>query len=196
MDGTCLLRNTSISSLNIYLEEQMRFGVLEEGELSYIGYPNNSGSGTVSVGFGEFFAVNRTSAMADGAWEFIDFVMNSSDLILQEAGHSQIPSSKAVFRDWIAYEGANPYVCDKRTFTAVPLQKEYEGDLPVAVIDEEFRNAYYEMIASLRACNVVPAEIREIAEEEVSAFYAGLCSAEETGKNISSRVSLYLNENN
>lgn len=195
MSGECLLKNTSISAVNLYLEEKMRFGVLEKDKLFYIGYPNDSGTGTVSMNFGELFAVNRTSAVKDGAWEFINFVMNSSDLILNAAGHSQIPSSKAVFWDWIAYEGALPYVLNPTTFEAMPLQDNNPENYPVVTIDEKFKNEYYKMIDSLTACSTVPSAIKEIVNEEISAYYAGLHSAEETGKYIWSRVSLYLNEN-
>ena len=196
MQGKCLLRNASISTINQYLEEKMRFGVLEEGKLFYIGYPNDSGTGTVSVNFGELFAVSHSSSVKDGALEFLQFIMNSSDLIVNAAGHSQIPSSKTVFWDWISYEGALPYVCNPQTFEAMPLQYNNPENYPVVTIDEEFQNEYYEMIDSLTACSVVPVVIKEIVNEEISAFYAGIHSAEETGSYISSRVSLYLHENN
>ncbi|MBR3997594.1 MAG: hypothetical protein IKI93_04540, partial [Clostridia bacterium] len=164
--------------------------------LFYIGYPNDSGTGTVSVNFGELFAVSHSSSVKDGALEFLQFIMNSSDLIVNAAGHSQIPSSKTVFWDWISYEGALPYVCNPQTFEAMPLQYNNPENYPVVTIDEEFQNEYYEMIDSLTACSVVPVVIKEIVNEEISAFYAGIHSAEETGSYISSRVSLYLHENN
>ena len=77
----------------------------------------------------------------------------------------------------------------------MPLQDNNSENYPVVTIDEEFKNEYYKMIDSLTACSTVPAAIKEIVNEEISAYYAGLHSAEETGRYISGRVSLYLNEN-
>ena len=197
MDGKCILRNTTLSSLNIYIEEKMRFGVLDEGELCYIGFPNDSGKGTADVNIESYYSINRNSPAIQGAWEFIDFLMNSSDLLLEAAGHSYMPSSKSAFAEWLDYEGEYSYLCHYSSMTAIPEQNTsaYE-DYPVVVIDDNFRNAYYELIDTLRACSTVPAVVTEIAKEELSAFYAGIHTARETAEMISSRVSLYMNEVN
>ncbi len=196
-DGTCILRNTTLSSLNVYIEEKMRFGVLEEGELSYIGFPNDSGKGTADVNIESYYSINRNSPAIQGAWEFIDFLMNSSDLLIETAGHSYMPSSKSVFSEWLDYEGAYPYVCHYPSMSAIPEQNTSASEnYPVVVIDNQFKNAYYELIDSLRAGSTVPVTITEIVNEELSAFYAGIHTAEETAEMISSRVSLYMNEGN
>lgn len=197
MNRTCILRNTTLSSLNIYIEEKMRFGVLDEGELCCIGFPNDSGNGIADVNLDFCFSINRNSPAVQGALEFIDFLMNSSDLLLSTTSHSYMPTSKEVFVDWLDEEGKYPYVCYLQSMTAVPepdisMDKEY----PVVVIDDQFKNAYYELIDSLRAGSTVQAAVTEIVKEELSAFYAGIHTAGETAEMISSRVALYMNEVN
>ena len=197
MNGTCILRNTTLSSLNIYIEEKMRFGVLEEGELCYIGFPNDSGNGIADVNFDLYFSVNRNSHVVHGALEFIDFLMNSSDLLIEAAGHSYMPSSKSVFTEWLDYEGAYPYVCHYPSMTAIPKQDTSEDEnYPVVAIDDQFKNKYYTLIDSLTVGDSVPIMVTEIVKEELSAFYARIHTAEETAEMISNRVALFLGETN
>lgn len=197
MNGTCILRNTTLSSINMYIEEKMRFGVLNEGELCYIGFPNDSGKGIADVNIESYYSINCNSPAIKGAWEFIDFLMNSSDLLIEAAGHSYMPSSKSVFTEWLDYEGVYPYVCHYPSMTAIPKQDtSADENYHVVAIDDQFKNKYHTLIDSLTVGDFVPIMVTEIVKEELSAFYAGIHTAEETAEMISNRVALFLGETN
>ena len=144
-----------------------------------------------------YFSVNRNSPAVQGALEFIDFLMNSSDLLIEAAGHSYMPSSKSVFTEWLDYEGAYPYVCHYPSMTAIPKQDtSADENYPVVAIDDQFKNKYYTLIDSLTVGDSVPIMVTEIVKEELSAFYARIHTAEETAEMISNRVALFLGETN
>jgi multiple sugar transport system substrate-binding protein len=67
------------------------------------------------------------------------------------------------------------------------------GGIPVSV-DEACVEEYLSFIGNARVDPAVPAQVDAILGEELSAFFAGARSAEETGRMIQNRISNYLNE--
>ena len=61
-------------------------------------------------------------------------------------------------------------------------------------LDEETVNEYLGLIENATVDPAVPAQVDAILGEELSAFFAGARSAEETGRMIGNRVGTYLNE--
>ena len=67
------------------------------------------------------------------------------------------------------------------------------GGIPVSV-DEACVEEYLALLENARVDPAVPAQVDAILGEELSAFFAGARSAEETGRMIGNSVGTYLNE--
>ena len=67
------------------------------------------------------------------------------------------------------------------------------GGIPVSV-DEACVEEYLAFIGNARVDLAVPGQVDAILGEELSAFFAGARSAEETGRMIQNRIGNYLNE--
>jgi len=173
-----------------------------------IGYPTakGDGSGSVLSFYDMHYMIPKDAAYAEEAWEFISsYVGTESD---SKTHYSVL---KSLFHKQMEREEDHYYLFDIQNmgYGSIDKQKlaEYEiredGTVVtkrgVSIIEafswetvEDFI-VWLDTIGSPLAENI-PLEVRDIVEEEISAYLGGARSAEETADIIQSRVSIWLAE--
>lgn len=123
-NDTCLLYSATLCNIPDYFAVKYRFGIDEL--LNFVGYPSPDGGKSVVAPY-NYYAISSESAVREGAWEFIKFLMteyltlNSSDM------NSNIPTLKPFFNKWVEMQQSYKYIPVIFSVIAVPREKRHFG---------------------------------------------------------------------
>ncbi|MBE6724362.1 MAG: hypothetical protein E7576_04040 [Ruminococcaceae bacterium] len=177
-----------IGSLTDYLEAKLLFG---NEAVSFLGYPSSAsgGEGGFVVSCRDTISVSSRTAVPEEAWEFVKFMLSGEALKAAGITNSGIPLLKSVSRDVVeGLMGEWSYDAESNWLDGRGM-----GGIPVSV-DEACAEEYLALLEAARVDPAVPGQVDAILGEELSAFFAGARSAEETGRMIQNRIGNYLNE--
>ncbi|MCD7836918.1 MAG: extracellular solute-binding protein, partial [Lachnospiraceae bacterium] len=176
------MRDMSIN-LNGYFDEQV----------SFIGFPTDSGQGGVING-GNNFVISARSSCIDGAWEFVRYYLTDE---YQESIEYGIPVSRDAFDAWAASGMEKPYYIDadgeKHEYDNTFYMNNEEIILPV--LTQEQIDQITEYIETVNKPVYYNDDVSNIVSEEAAAYFSGQKTAEEVAAVIQSRVQIYVNEN-
>ncbi len=183
-----LLYPTMMNCTPMYQRNRAIFGE----EVTYIGFPSESGSGTKLMIYGNAFGISQNCKDKEAAWAFLKTLYTSDTNIIDN-----FPVYKPSLEKAFAFAATGVYHTDENGVrTEAP---KYE--LPYGSLTFEIYAATEEEITQLRSLieNAEPADIRTpgiyaILQEEAAAFFAGQRSAEETAEAMRRRAALYINE--
>lgn len=161
-------------------------------EVAYIGFPNESGKGSV-LGGDQMYAISAKSLYPDGAWEFVRYYLDDE---YQSEVYS-FPVSKEAFLALANEAMENPYYLDENG-----EKVEYEDtfyingeEIPLPNMSQEQVNDFVSFIESVDKKMYYNTEIQNIVTEEAEAFFSGQKSVDDVAALIQNRVQLYVNEN-
>ncbi|MDE7251609.1 MAG: extracellular solute-binding protein [Acetatifactor sp.] len=183
-----LLYPTTMNCMSMYQRNQAIF----DEELTYIGFPSESGSGTKMMISRNAFGISQNCKDKRAAWEFLEIMYTSGINPIE-----RFPAYKRTLERALAVPFKTSYgVVEGEIHTMVSKYELSYGNLIFEInrpTDEEIQQ-----IRSLIE-NAEPADIRTpgiyaILQEEATAFFAGQRSAGETAEVMQRRVALYINE--
>lgn len=176
---------------DLYYAVRGRFGE----PVTYMGFPSQSGDGSVLFASGDVFVLSASSPYLEGAWEFARYYLTPE---YQESGDFVgMPLSRSLLekqledttrQPWREDEEGNreyydnPYYLNGEQITLEPFTQS-EAQEVLRFIESVDRRAYYDQ------------EVLQIVDEETGAFFSGQKSAQEVASVIENRVQLYLDEN-
>ena len=185
-EGEILMSIGVISSVADYQLQSKLYG----GELTFIGYPTASGSGT-AIGYrGSQLAISNYSDEKEAAWEFVKYYMQNGydgqgfpilkdrfDEAMEKAQQKDMGTE-----DGVTYELPKGYFSDGNqyfeVFSATPYDVEAIRNL-VAAADNRYK---------------YNTDVLAIINEEAGAYFTDRKPVDEVAEIIQNRVKLYLDE--
>lgn len=162
-------------------------------EISYIGFPNESGNGSV-LGADQMYAISAKSLYPDGAWDFVRYYFSDE---YQKEEIYNFPIVKEIFMEKVNEAKENPYYLDENG-----EKVEYEDtfymngeEIPIPNMSQKQADEFVSFIESVNQKVYSNTEIQNIVQEEAEAFFSGQKSVDEVAALIQNRVQLYVNEN-
>ena len=195
--GRQMLTQTYLYGLDSILWNGANFG----GQATYIGWPTSSGVGSI-MRFENGFAMSRSCADKDAAWEFFRSMLTESG----QTNQYNIPSNRNVFNKQL------------EDFMTPRYRKDADGNI---LLDEngekieESRGGWIddsgvehhiyamtqeqadEVLSIIETCTKVASydtSIYDIVNEQAQAFFAGQKSVDEVARLIQSKANIYVNE--
>lgn len=193
----------SINGISDYL--QLKYSTFLK-DMTLIGFPTadeTAKSGTVLVP-SSMYGITKDSPVADGAWEFIKrtFGSTSQNRYYHEEG---ISSSIAALEEAFEKQKLTYYEFSEHGWGATMYDEGDEinpnweqdaldnGAVP-GHFEEEDRQAILDLINNTTLVFNTDQKILSLIEEDVSAYFAGVKSLEETVNLVQNRVSIYVSE--
>ncbi|MBQ7437368.1 MAG: extracellular solute-binding protein [Oscillospiraceae bacterium] len=195
--GRQMLTQTYLYGLDSILWNGANFG----GQATYIGWPTSSGVGSI-MRFENGFAMSRSCADKDAAWEFFRSMLTESG----QTNQYNIPSNRNVFNKQL------------EDFMTPRYRKDADGNI---LLDEngekieESRGGWIddsgvehhiyamtqeqadEVLSIIETCTKVASydtSIYDIVNEQAQAFFADQKSVDEVARLIQSKANIYVNE--
>lgn len=205
-EGAMLLINSTIGSMDSYMLANAY--LQQEGQ--FVGYPTYDGKSAYGIRVDNSYGVNANSAVKDGAWAFIEFMMtyryegvfygsgSKLSTLKAELEHDLLVSTYKLYEkdaqyDVLRDEKGNPVEAPKWT------ERDQNGKVVVEAYaaTQEDIDALWELINGATFINDIYSNaIYQILEEECLICLNGDRTVEETVNIIQSRVQLYLDEQN
>ncbi len=162
-------------------------------EISYIGFPTESGKGAV-LSADESYALSSRSKNLEGAWEFVRYYLTDE---YQNEKSWSLPVSKEVFNKKLEEAMQNPYYEDENG-----EKVEYEDvfyinneEVPLPNMSQEQADTFKSFVEGVDKCSYYNQAIQNIIDEEAPAFFEGQKSVQDVVGIIQSRAQIYVNEN-
>ena len=177
-----------LTSVNMTGFSDMQIYTTLYGEpVNFIGFPTNSGSGSV-VGFNNRFCVAAKSKNKDGAWAFIrSFLLPDN----QNKLDWNLPVNKAAFEQKIADAMKKQDDNDSMAGTWW-----YDGvEIKIGPLTEEDAQGVRDMVYNATTEAGYDEQLMNIITEEAEYYFNGEKSAQEIAGIIQSRAQLYIDEN-
>lgn len=196
-------RNDKYLLTNAFINSYHDFKIYEQvhgGEAcTFIGCPSDNGNGSYcSVSSG--YSIMADSQNIDGAWEFLKYYLFSEDSKfsmgfpgLEEKLSNQLEDNKTL------HTSENPETGEQENIDIYTMFEPNSSE-PIVIelepFSDEKASEYSELVhnAVKKSC-ADDEEIRNILTEELTYYFEGERSAEETAAIIQNRVSIYLSEN-
>ncbi len=191
-----MLTRLNISSFEQYLIEKARFGIDEE--LNMIGFPTEDGSnGSVIMVSGEY-AISAKSKSKEGAWEFIKYMM-SDELQNRKNSVQKFPSTVSALERLAENQMAQYYFYSKSgrwESSDAPFDDKDENSGTRIYLTQDDVDAVKALLDSITVSKSSSSDVQimNIINEETSAYFNGVKSAEEVADIIQGRISIYLSE--
>lgn len=161
-------------------------------DISYIGFPTESGKGSVLSGE-QMYALSARSNNLDGAWEFVRYYFGDE----YQKDLYNLPITKDAFLAKVNEAKENPYYLDENgekveyedqfyingESIVLPNMSQEQADEFIAFVESVDKKMYYNE------------QIQNIIAEESAAFFEGQKSARDVAAIIQSRAQIYVNEN-
>lgn len=182
--GKVLLTSVNMSSFS---DIQM-YPALYGEPVNFIGFPTNSGSGSV-VGFNNRFCVAAKSKNKEGAWAFIrSFLLPDN----QNKLDWNLPVNKAAFEQKIA-----DAMKEQDDNGGVTNSTWWYDDVEITIgpLTEEDAQAVRDMVYNATTEATYDQQLMNIITEEAEYYFNGEKSAQEIAGIIQSRAQLYIDEN-
>ena len=173
-----LLQERTLTSMQDYLMVESSYG----SNAAYQGMPGWEGAKHY-ISVYDVFAMNKTSANKEGAWDFLEFLLSEE---LQNSIEWGFPTRKDSFERYLELSYVHEEYNDLRFMYGIGA-----AVLP----EEEDLAALREMVASsVYISGNARDAVGNIVYEEVAMFFNGGADLEQTIEKIQNRVSLYLKE--
>ena len=195
-DGTLTADVCGIFNISSYVQTLARWGASDSGDI--IGYPSENG-GSAKITAEKRYGINSASKNPEGAMMFLREILSGDDKIGIRGMGMGIPSLKSLMNTAAEAEMGNTYEYNTSVpgnmhggTQDVPKEEQLPGWVYVKV-DDKLVGAFSEFVDGLKVEKSVSPKITEIIDEELAGFFGGR-TAEDTARNIQSRVNLYLAE--
>ncbi len=191
-NDTVLVHQTAISSFEGYVTAQLRFG----GDAAFCGYPTPDGGKNQLEADGQLYAIHAKTDHPDAAAAFLETALTTA---AERNQNGSFPVLRSEYRE-VMEERKKLYFYFSQThdeFEVFPEpipEEDLSGDFVLTPVTDDLIGEIAHLLDSIDVVPYIPGEIREIVEEEVTAYLAGTSTAEETADRITSRVNLHLNE--
>ncbi len=168
-------------------------------DISFVGFPNESGSRAVINSYDDGYAIYAKSANLDGAWEYVRQLFTEETQRNIMKNRSALPVMKSVFEEfskdatgkyyWYDENGNKQYAEWDETY--------YMGgeEIPVKPLTQAQLDTVLDVIYSAKTVAFSNEDVMDIITEESKAFFTGQKSSEEVCRIIQSRVKMYINAN-
>jgi ABC-type glycerol-3-phosphate transport system substrate-binding protein len=195
-----LLEYVAIYEVSNYLIQEVR----ANEPVTFIGFPTPDGSSGSSIMTSGVYTIPTGSAHKEGAWSFIKFVLQNSDLRRQRSmpilkSRLETVFTNAITPEYEFDEDGNPVLDDRGNQIEQSKYGSVFGNNEIvhylyAVTEDE--------LAGVRAfidSLVIPPKpdaVYNIIKEEAEAYFVGQKTLDEVVDIIQSRVEVYVSENN
>ena len=192
-DGETLLYPVSISGIYDICEPEFLF----DGNEVYIGYPveGNGNSGTMAKICGSMLGISISSEHKDVAWEFIAGFLEEDYQRQIEWG---LPINKTALLSLLEENREPEYElnAEGQEVPVVKGQLRFEGEEPVDFycVSETQGDKLLELIGGVELCNATNNQLHSILLEEVSGYFEGDKTVEETMEAMQSRATIFVSE--
>ncbi|MBQ2265757.1 MAG: hypothetical protein II341_10170, partial [Oscillospiraceae bacterium] len=132
-------------------------------------------------------SVNHESFYKEQIWDFIKFCLSEEQQMFLNQQDSTLPVNRNAAMA-IMQEEMNETDPEKLTWYIA------DGQIPLSAPTQAEMDAYLAFLEGICSCSNFQRDIILIMCEEADMYFAGDCTAEQAAKNIQSRVSLYLAE--
>lgn len=152
-------------------------------EVDAAGFPGAEGTRYLAEPVREIFAMSAQSAHKDGAWAFLRTMLSE-----RKQSGNMVPITCA------AYDAA---IAEEKEFIEVGAVIELpgaDGEWREYPFTTENLDAFDDLVNSVTGVYEYDSSLMEIIWSEAQGFFAGDKTAEDTAKNIQSRVSIYMAE--
>ncbi len=193
-DNRTLLANTTISSirdLNGVINGQ--FGE----DVSFVGFPTDSGMGSI-IWNGNFnFALSAKSGNLDGAWEFVRYYLTQEYQDTIQDKEYNLPVLRNSFEASVEAATEKPYYLDENGNKVEYDETYYINDEEIILpqLTKEQVDKIVSFVESVNKRAYYNEAITNIISEEAGAYFSGQKSARDVAGVIQSRVQVYVNEN-
>ncbi len=186
LNGGIVINAGSIYSVADYQIACEMFGE----DVSFIGYPTESGSGSAVSFRGSQLAINAKEEHTEEAWKFLKYYM------LNGYEMSGFPVLQDLFETCLAEAQEPIFETTMEGAEEMPHGSFYDGDNTILVYEADSHDV--EQIRNLveNAANVFEYDtaILNIIQEEAQPYFAGQKSIEQVAEIIQNRIQLYLSE--
>lgn len=191
-DNRTLLKSMYISSLR-WVKEDINGSMGED--ISYVGFPTESGEGGSVLMATENFALSAKSANLEGAWNFVRYYLTeeyqTGDEFWGLSVHKKI------------LEDSKKLAMEKSYYTDENGEKiEYDDTIYIngeeivyEPLNQQQADELFDFICSVKKREYYNEDVLKIVTEEAEAFFSGQKSAADVAGLIQNRVQLYINEN-
>ncbi len=161
-------------------------------EVSYIGFPTESGMGAY-VAAGESFAISAKSSYTEGAWEFLRYYLTDE---YQSELSWGLPIQMKYFMEDAQEATQKPYYLDENGNKVEHDDYYYINgeDILLEPMTQAQVDKLVNYIFSINNCYYSNTDITNIINEEMPSYFSGQKSAQEVAKIIQSRAQIYVNE--
>lgn len=161
--------------------------------VSYVGFPTESGKGSYINAY-QSYVLSAKSANLEGAWSFVRYYLTDE---YQEGIEWGLPVNKRVFMELAQEATQNPTYTDENG-NEVEYDQTYwinNEEIALPPLTQEQVDQLTEFIMSVDRPYYYSADILNIVNEEMDAFYTGQKSAQDVANIIQSRAQIYVDEN-
>ena len=195
-NDTAIFYDSYLSSFNSIPNIYSNFA---SKDVTLIGFPTSEDdkSGAV-VNPNSEYAISSKSKVKDQAWDFIKFMLNNETDTMWSFSTNRALLDKMKKRD-LELSSENligMYIEDYEWMKEMGYSDEYIEFMRNmnAPFDEEMADTVYGMLESTKTIARSDDELIDIINEELSAFFAGTKSAEETARIIAGRAKTFIGE--
>jgi len=196
--GKQMLMQTWISDFESVQMYEAMFG----GEATFIGFPTSEGVGNMLQFNDEGYAISAKCAHKDAAWQFLRTMFTAE---YQQENTWSIPTNKVAFEKNLEAAMTPEYQKDENgNFILDENGQKIEvsrGSWGWGSIEIEIKALTQEQAAKIRQLIETTdrwanydEELTEMIRSECEAFFAGQKSAEEVGRLLQSKMTIYVNE--
>ncbi len=187
-DGRVTITMGNIYSVGDYIIQKKLYG----GDISFVGMPSNSGSGTAMFAVGAKIAISSKSENKEAAWSFLKYYCKKE---IKDRYYFSVLGNKLDEQLKSAREShmvTDEFGNQKKQVIAFY----YDGTQQYEVYEaaEEDCDAVKQLIKLADQKFEYHPEIMKIIQEEAESFLAGYKTAKEVAEVIQNRVELYLKE--
>jgi ABC-type glycerol-3-phosphate transport system substrate-binding protein len=189
-----LIEYGSLSSFTDFLYDQNTFA---SSDITAIGYPTDSGNGVIIVPNIEL-AISQSSKVKNQAWEVLKFFLNDESITNRNyffsPNISNLESQAANAKDnYYYYENTED---DYEWYRERGYSEDYIEYLKKSnqPFDQKVVDFTMDLIKNATVVSRSDSDLLEIITEELSGFFGGTKTAEETAKVIASRAKIYISE--
>lgn len=192
-----LFHTVTVSDLNGYNQIYRTFA----GDATMIGYPTVDGVGTGAVIMPNLeLGICAASPNKDSAWSFLRYLLTDeaffeeaySFVIARSWLDKKLADSEEYYKDWFYAYTEDDWERMEGQYSEAYLDYMKKSQIPYSL---EQGQKVYDMICSATKVQRQDKSLMEIINEELSIFFGGGRSAEETAKIIDSRARIYISEN-
>lgn len=160
-------------------------------DITFIGYPVLSGSGTAVCYSGTEIAINADSEQREQAWDFVKFyIENGYNGLGFPVAVEQLKAfmENAMKQDIVDDQEGGQYELPKGTYS------DEDTYVEVFAASQEEVDKVWALIETVNGTFDYNIDILNIINEEAEAYFSGMKTVSETAETIQNRVQLYLQE--